>query len=425
MPLYAYNSDVEFTSTLSLANRDTVVIGANGYVFGQDALFSASSNVRFSILGTVATDSVAIVIGGPGLMGFNPRITIGETGQVVGYHGIALYGAALDLVNHGLVNGSESAVHLENWGAAALTSRIINTGTLFGDDYGIQGNSDTIDALIVENTGLIASRSLNKAIYLSDDAVANDRVINSGMIRGGVALGGGNDLYDGRGGGTVDGLIGGGLGDDRFRPGAAEEVFAGDGGNDTLDFRGGTAGVTIALDNSLEQGGWAEGDSWSGIENVTGTRGDDRIGGDGAANRLIGAAGADFLSGAAGNDTLEGGEGLDLLTGGAGNDTFQFRRPGEGGDVISDFSALAAGNDDRIAIAAAGFGAGLSAGTLAATRFQIRADNAAQDADDRFILRTTDKTLWFDADGSGSGAAVLIADLHAGATMTAADIVIF
>lgn len=77
MPLYAYNSDVEFTSTLSLANRDTVVIGANGYVFGQDALFSASSNVRFSILGTVATDSVAIVIGGPGVLGFNPRITIG------------------------------------------------------------------------------------------------------------------------------------------------------------------------------------------------------------------------------------------------------------------------------------------------------------------------------------------------------------
>jgi hypothetical protein len=48
----------------------------------------------------------------------------------------------------------------------------------------------------------------------------------------------------------------------------------------------------------------------------------------------------------------------------------------------------------------------------------------AQDADDRFIFRTTDQTLWYDADGSGSGAALMIADLQAGATMTNLDILI-
>jgi hypothetical protein len=59
---------------------------------------------------------------------------------------------------------------------------------------------------------------------------------------------------------------------------------------------------------------------------------------------------------------------------------------------------------------------------LAASRFIARADNLAQDADDRFIFRTTDTTLWWDDDGKGGHAAVLIADLQAGAALTAADI---
>ncbi len=65
------------------------------------------------------------------------------------------------------------------------------------------------------------------------------------------------------------------------------------------------------------------------------------------------------------------------------------------------------------------------AGTLAAAAFQSSADNIAQDADDRFIFRTTDQTVWFDVDGNGTGAAVLIADLQAGAVVTAADFLIF
>ena len=63
-------------------------------------------------------------------------------------------------------------------------------------------------------------------------------------------------------------------------------------------------------------------------------------------------------------------------------------------------------------------------GDPAAGQFRARADNHAQDADDRFIFRTTDRTLWFDADGSGAGAAIMVADLQAGAVVTAADILL-
>ena len=96
----------------------------------------------------------------------------------------------------------------------------------------------------------------------------------------------------------------------------------------------------------------------------------------------------------------------------------------EWGDIISDFGA-AAGNDDSFGLQATGFGGGLVAGALAASQFISRADNLAQDADDRFIFRTTDQTLWFDIDGFGGGGPSLIADLQAGVVLTAADILLF
>ena len=59
---------------------------------------------------------------------------------------------------------------------------------------------------------------------------------------------------------------------------------------------------------------------------------------------------------------------------------------------------------------------------LAAAQFQSRTDNLAQDGNDRFIFRTTDKSLWFDSNGDGSGGLTLVADLQSTASMTASDI---
>ena len=150
----------------------------------------------------------------------------------------------------------------------------------------------------------------------------------------------------------------------------------------------------------------------------------DTLVGDAQYNILMGFGGTDALDGAAGSDVLIGGARVDTLRGGLGNDIFQFATPGEGGDLILDFHAVA-GDDDAIRVSASGFGGGLVAGVLAASQFQSRADNLAQDATDRFIFRTTDATLWFDVDGTGVASSVLIADLQAGAILTAPDILIF
>ena len=50
---------------------------------------------------------------------------------------------------------------------------------------------------------------------------------------------------------------------------------------------------------------------------------------------------------------------------------------------------------------------------MAAGAFVARADNVAQEADDRFIFDTTTGTLWADGDGNGAGAAVADGKLHA------------
>jgi Ca2+-binding RTX toxin-like protein len=174
----------------------------------------------------------------------------------------------------------------------------------------------------------------------------------------------------------------------------------------TVDSAFVTHSVTVASTDSVAIRGTG---SKSGADTLIGST---------AANVLSGLGGADALRGGGGADRLLGGAGSDTLTGGAGGDTFQFNALTDAGDIILDFSN-AAGNNDQFRISAAGFGGGLVVGVLAAGQFQARADTLAQDADDRFIFRTTDATLWFDVNGNLAGGLTQIADLQAGAVVTA------
>ena len=250
-----------------------------------------------------------------------------------------------------------------------------------------------------------------------------DIVINRGTMVGDVKLGAGDDRYDGRGG-SIEGTVFGEDGNDRFIPGAVAEIFDGGTGLDTLDFRYGGA-VTVTLDGTDAGTGAALGDTYLNCEVIYGSlSGADTLTGSDLADRLLGLGGNDRLAGGDGADLLIGGGGGDSIAGGTGSDAFQFNRAVEGGDLISDFSNVI-GNNDGFRISAVGFGAGLVAGMLPAAQFIQRVDNLAQDANDHFIFRTTDATLWFDANGNAAGGLTLLADLQAGATVTAADILIF
>jgi Ca2+-binding RTX toxin-like protein len=81
------------------------------------------------------------------------------------------------------------------------------------------------------------------------------------------------------------------------------------------------------------------------------------------------------------------------------------------------------GDNDFFRILGSAFGA-LPAGALAANRFVANITGTATTADHRFVYETDTGILTYDADGSGGGAAVVIATLSSAPAITLADFVI-
>lgn len=452
----------------TLGVGDVGIVGADGLIATDGMAGVALTGINgdgsalLTVMGQVLTTNSLAVLS----QGINLQLVVGADGALISSSGgggsalamlAANWGSRVD--NLGLIQSHSYGVYFSGMTDSSVHSQIMltNSGTILGGvaavtlDSGHEGaifNSGTISSAVVgifslanevriENTGEI------RGITAIQCGPGTDTLVNRGTIWGEVWLGEGTDLLDNRWGriegnvhldagndtfdgrwGIVTGTVAGGAGDDTLRGNAGmDEVFdGGDGTGDTLGFRPGPA-VTVALDGSVENAGAAAGDVYANFEHVNGSGYADRITGDGAANRLSGGGGVDTLQGGAGNDTLIGNAGADVLSGGLGNDQFRFNSLAETGDKISDFGA-GIGNDDRIVIDTAGFGGGFGGGEVLSTMYRARADNVAQDADDRFILRTGDKTLWFDADGSGAEAAVLVADLQDTAVFTRLDILL-
>ena len=127
----------------------------------------------------------------------------------------------------------------------------------------------------------------------------------------------GNDILVGAAGNDI---LYGGLNDDLLLGGAgADQLFGGD-GIDTAFY---ATGVTASLADASANTGEAVGDTYDGVENLTGAAGSAYIfTGDANANTLKGADQNDQLFGGDGTDTLDGGTGDDTMDGGAGNDRF-------------------------------------------------------------------------------------------------------
>src|SRR5882672_8550588 len=156
---------------------------------------------------------------------------------------------------------------------------------------------------------------------------------------------------------------------------------------------------------------------------------------DGSGNAFSGGAGNDLMMGLGGNDTLNGSSGNDAIAGGTGNDSiggsggqdqFVFAEYGAANaDVLTDF----AGNSwDSIRLDSSAFTAIGAAGRFAFgdVRFYAAAGaTGGHDADDRIVYNTTTGQLFYDADGSGPGAAQLIATLSNHAAVRADDMWVF
>ena len=233
---------------------------------------------------------------------------------------------------------------------------------------------------------------------------------------------------DGTGNGLNNRLTGNGAANTLNGRTGADRMF-GRGGNDTFivdaagdvvneSLNGGTDAVRSSVTHTLR----------SNVENLvlTGTAAANGTGnelanslrGNGGANTLRGLAGDDLLSGGGGNDRLIGGPGNDQMSGGPGSDEFQFDAPLDtdtNQDRIVDFNPAA----DTMRLIGEAFPTLTSSGTLPASAFAngIVASGAAV----RILYDPGTGILRYDADGSGSTAAVRFARLTTTPAVTNAD----
>jgi Ca2+-binding RTX toxin-like protein len=113
---------------------------------------------------------------------------------------------------------------------------------------------------------------------------------------------GGNDLLDGDRGADI---LDGGAGNDTLIGGLEADIIDGGSGTDTADYSA-ALGVTVNLASGRGSGSHAEGDTYSGIENVIGSRVSDIFLGNGAANTFRGGDGNDVYHVGAGDVVVEG-----------------------------------------------------------------------------------------------------------------------
>ena len=135
------------------------------------------------------------------------------------------------------------------------------------------------------------------------------------------------------------------------------------------------------------------------------------------AMNLTGNAFANRIYGNNGANILTGGGGLDMYTGGGGADTFVLGAAPAAGNVVAIADMVS--GVDKLALDDAVFAGIGTPGSFSAAAFVVGA--TATDANDRLVYNSGTGQLFYDADGNGGGAAVLIATLTGNPALAASD----
>jgi hypothetical protein len=278
-----------------------------------------------------------------------------------------------------------------------------------GDIYFVQGISDTV---IEEVGGGYDVVLVQSGIQLEAGSEVEALAVNTtaGIFIGGnefqqVLTGNvGDDQLDGGGGNDL--LISGG-GSNYLSGGTGDDIYYAQGLNDFVTEAAGEGFDVVLTSGSLELSSTSEVEVIA-VNTANGVT-------------ILGSDITQTIQGGAGSDRFVGGLGNDTLTGSGGADIFVLHNTFEDRDFITDFVSGA----DKIEISAELFGGGLAAGSLTAARFLSGAGvTAATTAAQRFIYNSSTGNLYFDADGSGAGASVIIANLSNIGNLTASDFII-
>jgi Ca2+-binding RTX toxin-like protein len=301
-------------------------------------------------------------------------------------------------------------------GYVTFNSRSSGNNTLYGG-----AGEDTLSAIGSSGDNLLNGGDGNDFLDISGfleqftDSFVDPVSLGKNTLNGGV----GDDTLDASGS-TGNNLLFGGDGNDSIYTTTASpslffnfsslvnQTVDGGTGDDflSIDYRNATEGITSTFDATTNTGSITAGTSSVSYKNI------ERF-------NILGTAYDDNIVGSNGNDRLSGNYGNDTLYGGDGTDTFAFNSFNEGIDTISDFNAT----NELIQVSAAGFGGGLSSGSLSASQFTL--GTSATTIAQRFIYDNSTGELYFDRDGSASGfTQVKFAQLLGGVTLTETNFVV-
>lgn len=357
-----------------------------------------------------------------------------------------------DIVGYQYLGATTKTVYFAGSGFAITPQGIPTAGTVaaLGSFDGKLGDFATPHFLLQGiSVSLTAIASAAFTTSTTDDMALVKSMFAKADV---ITLSDGDDVMSGFGGndriygGNGDDWLYGGAGNDKLYGGTGQNVLDGGAGNDLLDggpggadfarYYDATKGVHVDLSLTGAQDTIGAGkDKLVHIEGIDGSKFGDVLSGNKENNFLFGEGGNDTLDGRGGNDFLFGGHGHDVLTGGNGNDIFVFQGwedntyiplTSADSDVITDFSHA---QHDLIALSHLDFShfAETPGLPVSATEFFATTTDTAHAATDRLIYNTKTGALWYDADGNGAGAAILIATLGTTThpTLTAADIYIY
>ncbi len=312
-----------------------------------------------------------------------------------GYDTLGLEGSEIAGIDANLLQGSYTQNHVFSWTEFAIAP---DTQQLTVTTYGIEpyfqeeleANPDAITRRTPEVVYQFTLNAKNTIVGTDESETLTGDALNNTIF----GLGGNDNLN-------------GGLGNDILIGGGGSDFLDGGEGIDTASYVNSSIGIAADLKADVVILGFdpdanrdGDPDTFTSVENITGS------------------AFSDTLTGTPDGNIITGGGGADILTGDGGADTFVYRSPAEGGDIITDFSG-----DDRLHISASGFGGGLGAGIPlnAVDEIGIFGDTGSfvsgvspvpTTTGATFLYDTSTGVLSYDIDGTNAATSVAIATLE-------------
>ncbi|MBL1240801.1 MAG: hypothetical protein COB13_003055 [OCS116 cluster bacterium] len=184
----------------------------------------------------------------------------------------------------------------------SLSNSAVSVDLTAGTGLGGDAAGDTL-ASIENVTGSAFSDNLigNEQANIMIGGAGNDALIGHDGNDKLYGNGGDDDLDGGNG----DDLLVGADGDDRLYARDGDDILIGglgsdrlDGGDgvDLADYTDSNAGIDVDLAADTASGGHAEGDDLNNIENLTGSKFDDKLAGDAGGNEINGGEGSDTIN---------------------------------------------------------------------------------------------------------------------------------